>query len=119
MRVGDPKGTPYSNILEMRADKIRNFLETATYKNVEGFWYYRYESLLKEGTESLVQKVERATGVKRNMERCKVYEPQNRRKRRMDAAFFDYMVEHVDWKTESLIGYEKPDYSASDLVKDQ
>lgn len=39
MRVNDPMGRPYENILEMRADKIRNFLEAASYTNVDGFWH--------------------------------------------------------------------------------
>jgi len=108
MRVNDPEGRPYSNILEMRADKIRNFMESATYSNVEGFWFYQYESLLKTGTQELVEKIERATGVKRHPKKCQIYEPQNRRKRDMDPDFIDYMLGHVDWKAEALIGYEKP-----------
>lgn len=108
MRVNDPSGRPYGNILEMRADKIRNFMESATYANVEGFWHYRYESLLKSGTRDLVERIERATGVERHPEKCKIYEPQDRRKRSMDAEFVDYMADHVDWTAEALIGYERP-----------
>jgi hypothetical protein len=87
-------------------------MESATYANVEGFWHYQYESLLKEGTKELVEKIERATGVKRHP-KCKVFEPQNRRRRQMDPDFVDYMTDHVDWKAEALIGYESPDISAS------
>lgn len=75
MKVNDPKGTPYKNILEMRADKIRNFMESATYSNVEGFWHYRYEELLKTGTQELIENIERATGLKRHPKECKIYEP--------------------------------------------
>ena len=107
MRVDDPKGRPYANILEMRADKIRNFVESATYANVEGFWHYQYEGLLKTGTRELVEKIERATGKKRHPEKCKIYEPQNRRKRSMDPEFVEYMKKHVDWKAEGMIGYRK------------
>jgi hypothetical protein len=107
MTVNDPEGKPYANILKMRADKIRNFVETATYTSVEGFWHYQYEGLLKTGTEELVAKIERATGIKRNPEKCKIYEPQERRKREMDSAFVDYMIDHVDWEAEALVGYKK------------
>jgi hypothetical protein len=117
MRVNDPKGRPYSNILEMRADKIRNFMETSTYSNVKGFWHYRYEYLLKTGTEELVRKIEKATGVKRNAEKCKIYEPQNRRKRKIDADFVNYMIDHVDWEAEALVGYEKPEYLEPELAE--
>ena len=108
MRVNDPEGRPYNDILEMRADKIRNFMESGTYSNVEGFWHYRYEGLLKSGTKELVKNIERATGVKRHPEKCKIYEPQDRRKRSMDPEFVKYMTDHVDWKAEALIGYDKP-----------
>ncbi|KAL7534859.1 hypothetical protein ACHAWF_004974 [Thalassiosira exigua] len=108
MRLNDPKGTPYSNILEMRADKIRNFIDAATFSNVEGFWYYQYEQLLKEGTEQLVQKIERATGLKRHPQKCNIFEPQNRPKRSIDEDFVRYMTDRVDWNAEALIGYEKP-----------
>lgn len=118
MRVNDPKGRPYNNILEMRADKIRNFMESATYSNVEGFWHYQYESLLKTGTKELVEKIERATGLKRHPEKCKIYEPQDRRKRVMPPEFIDYMADHVDWEAEALVGYTKPDYRASELVEE-
>lgn len=118
MRVNDPKGRPYNNILEMRADKIRNFMESATYSNVEGFWHYQYESLLKTGTKELVEKIERATGLKRHPEKCKIYEPQDRRKRVMPPEFIDYMTDHVDWEAEALVGYVKPDYRASELVEE-
>ncbi len=46
MRVNNLSGTPYDNILEMRADKIRNFVKSGYYANVDGFWHYRYEELL-------------------------------------------------------------------------
>mmetsp|Transcript_36200 Transcript_36200/g.76082 ORF Transcript_36200/g.76082 Transcript_36200/m.76082 type:complete len:378 (+) Transcript_36200:230-1363(+) len=118
MKLNDPNGRPYGNILEMRADKIRNFMESATYSNVEGFWHYQYEILLKQGTRELVEKIERATGVKRHPSKCKIYEPQNRRKRMMDPEFIDYMSDHVDWKAEALVGYEMPDYRATELAEE-
>mmetsp|Transcript_8987 Transcript_8987/g.21874 ORF Transcript_8987/g.21874 Transcript_8987/m.21874 type:complete len:351 (-) Transcript_8987:318-1370(-) len=117
MRVNDPKGRPYKNILEMRADKIRNFVESAAYSNVEGFWHFQYESLLKTGTKELVENIERATGVKRHPGKCKIYEPQDRRKREMDPEFLDYMADHVDWTAEALIGYRKPEHHATNVPK--
>lgn len=118
MRVNDPKGRPYNNILEMRADKIRNFMESSTYANVDGFWHYQYEGLLKTGTRELVEKIERATGLKHHPEKCKIYDPQNRRKREMPLEYVDYMINHVDWDAEALIGYKKdnPDYRAEETT---
>jgi hypothetical protein len=117
MRVNDPLGRPYGSILEMRADKIRNFVESATYSNVDGFWHYRYESLLRSGTRDLVERIERATGARRDPDRCRVYGPQERRARPMDPNFFDYMIEHVDWSAEELVGYRKPELRSREIVK--
>lgn len=113
MRVDDPSGRPYGNILEMRADKIRNFVESGTYSNVDGYWHYKYESLLNSGTEDLIERIERATGARRDPDRCRVYGPQERRERPMDRDFFDYMIEHVDWSAEELVGYRKPEQPRS------
>ena len=108
MRHNDDQGRPYANILEMRADKIRNFMDVSSYANVDGFWHYRYEALLASGTEELVRKIERATGVKRHPSKCKIFDPQNRRKRPVDPEFVQYMRDHADWDAEALIGYRIP-----------
>lgn len=108
MRLDDDQGRPYANVLEMRADKIRNFMDVSSYANVEGFWHYRYEALLASGTEELVRKIERATGAKRHPEKCKTFDPQNRRKRSVDPEFVQHMIDHADWEAEALIGYHVP-----------
>mmetsp|Transcript_35504 Transcript_35504/g.72633 ORF Transcript_35504/g.72633 Transcript_35504/m.72633 type:complete len:370 (-) Transcript_35504:127-1236(-) len=114
MKWNDPDGKPYANILDMRADKIRNFMEISTFSNVDGFWHYRYEGLLMTGTEELIQKVEAATGVKRHPTKCKISGPNAIKKKRrpMDPEFFDYMTDNVDWDAEALIGYHKPKFRA-------
>jgi hypothetical protein len=96
-------------------------METSTYANVHGFWHYQYESLLKTGTRELVEKIERATGLKRHPEKCKIYDPQNRRKREMPQEYVDYMVDHVDWEAEALVGYKKdnPDYRAAEAAENE
>jgi hypothetical protein len=35
----------------------------------------------------------------------------------MDPAFFDYMIDHVDWEAEALIGYVKPMYTTDEIVE--
>lgn len=118
MKWNDPDGKPYANILDMRADKIRNFMDISTFSNVDGFWHYRYEGLLKTGTEELIQKVEAATGAKRHPTKCQVSGPNTSKKRRpMDPEFFDYMSDTVDWDAEALIGYRKPKFRAVEELK--
>mmetsp|Transcript_10235 Transcript_10235/g.30228 ORF Transcript_10235/g.30228 Transcript_10235/m.30228 type:complete len:386 (-) Transcript_10235:89-1246(-) len=100
----DGSGEPYDNVLDLRAAKIYNFLAVTEFPWVEDMWVIRYESLLAEGTEALLKAVEKATGTKA---KCKAAESQNRRKRKIDKKMKEWLKEHVDWKAERLIGYQK------------
>jgi len=100
----DGSGKPYDNILDLRRDKIINFLEVANWTWVEKFWILRYEDLLKTGTANLIKQIENLTGVKA---RCVPSSPQNRTQRSLQSDFLSYLNEHVDWNTEHLIGYKK------------
>jgi len=100
----DGSGRPYDNILQLRAAKIYNFLSVVDFPWVEDMWVIRYESLLAEGTRSLLEAVEKATGVKAQ---CIAAEAQNRRKRTIDSKMMKWLTENVDWETERLIGYSK------------
>ena len=102
----DGSGEPYDNVLQMRAAKIYNFLDTVSFPWVEDTWVLRYEDLLKEGTQHLIESIEKVTGVKAN---CTASPPQNRKKREIDPDLRKYLLneKNVDWKAEKLIGYEK------------
>ena len=102
----DGSGEPYDNVLQMRAAKIYNFLDTVSFPWVEDTWVLRYEDLLKEGTQHLIESIEKVTGVKAN---CTASPPQNRKKREIDPDLREYLLneKNVDWKAEKLIGYEK------------
>lgn len=101
----DGSGRPYESILELRRDKIRNFLSVKDWDFVEGLIPVRYEDLLSNGTATLIRRIEEATGVKASPS-CHPKEPQtNRPTRALDSAYVQYMTEHVDWEAESLIGY--------------
>lgn len=104
----DGSGEPYNNVLEMRAAKIYNFLNTTSFPWVEDLWVLRYEDLLKEGTKHLIESIEEVTGVKAN---CTASPPQNRKKREIDKDLRKYLLsdKNVDWKAERLIGYSKED----------
>jgi hypothetical protein len=102
----DGSGEPYDNVLDMRAAKIENFLETKKFPWVEDVWVIRYESLLKEGTAHLIEVIERATGIRST---CKASPPQNRKKRDINPGLKKWLLdeEHVDWGLEKKIGYTK------------
>jgi len=97
-----PDGTPYKNIMELRAAKIRNMMEIEDYTGVAGLWNIQYEYLLANGTDHLLTKIEGWTGIKRQ---CEAYPPQNRRKRPLTRPFAKFINENVDWSAEGLIGY--------------
>jgi hypothetical protein len=98
----DGSGKPFANIMEMRAAKIRNFLEVREYVGIADVWTIQYEYLLSKGTDHLLTKIEEWTGVKRQ---CVAYEPQSRRKRPLSRTFAKYINQHLDWSAEGLIGY--------------
>ena len=101
----DGSGLPYKSILELRSDKIRNFLSTLDFNRVWDTWTVQYEDLVKDGTEILVRSLEEEAGIKA---RCKPELPQKgRRKRMIGIDLVQYLVDHVDWEAEALIGYTK------------
>lgn len=101
----DGSGEPYANVLALRAAKIRNFLSTSEYDNVSALWILRYEDLIKQGTSKLIEKLEAATGTSA---RCTCIESQgDRHRRQLDMGMIKWLMKHVDWEAESLIGYHK------------
>jgi len=109
------RGDAYKSIVDMRADKIRNFVE-----DVEKFTWVtqvlnvQYEQLLMQGTESLISRIEELTGVKRM---CEPTGSQTRKKRKLDPDMVEWLNENVDWETEALVGYEKWEHGENDKLK--
>lgn len=102
----DGSGEPYPNIMEMRTDKIRNFLSVANYEGVADVWAIQYEYLLGKGTEHLLKRVEEWTGVK---PRCKAKEAQNRKSkksRKVDTQFAAFVRQNLNWTVEGWIGFD-------------
>ena len=98
----DGSGQPFASVLELRAAKIYNFLSTKDYKSVLGHWIVPYEQVLMQGTATLLQRLEKATGIQAQ---CAASPPQNRRKRTLDPEMIQYVMSHLDWEAEHLIGY--------------
>lgn len=100
----DASGEPFQSIIEMRAAKIKNFLETKDYPHVADTWPVHYEYLLQKGTKEMLDKIAQITGVDY---KCDPYLVQERRKRELPQEYMDYVSIHVDWETEGLIGYHR------------
>jgi hypothetical protein len=98
----DGSGEPYANIMEMRADKIRNFLSIRDYEGIADVWVVQYEYLLTKGTQELVDQVAKWTGVEA---KCKPMPPQQRRNRPVEKEMADFIRENLNWTTESWVGY--------------
>jgi hypothetical protein len=63
----DNDNDAYTNILDLRADKIFNFvLELPLYMKLGGFLIVRYEDLLRHGTLPLLQQIARMVGQQGN-----------------------------------------------------
>ena len=98
-------GVPYSNILELRTAKIKNFFEVIPkLYYVYDFWPFQYEKLLMNGTGQLLYDIEKATGIKAN---CKPFDPSFRKQRVLKREFVEWVNEHLDWEVEKWIGYDK------------
>lgn len=100
-------GRPYDHLLQLRADKIRNFvLHVPLLLPHHSVVVVRYEDLLRNGTQHLlVDAVARAVGV---APVCTPPGPQPTRQRRQaDPAFRRWMAQHIDLDTERLLGYER------------
>uniref|UniRef100_A0A7S1CYM5 Uncharacterized protein n=1 Tax=Cyclophora tenuis TaxID=216820 RepID=A0A7S1CYM5_CYCTE len=98
----DGSGKPFANIMELRAAKIRNFLEVRNYVGIADVWTVQYEFLLSKGTGHLLEKLEQWTGVKPT---CQPIPPQKRKKRKMSRTFARYLNKNLDWSAEGLVGY--------------
>lgn len=112
----DGSGEPFANILEMRAAKIRNFLETKEYNWVVDSIPVQYEQLLSEGTDFLLKVIEEKTGLKRE---CEAIPPQTRKKRKLKKELIEYLTKNVDWDAEKLVGYSKWDQTSSNVATDE
>mmetsp|Transcript_7831 Transcript_7831/g.11440 ORF Transcript_7831/g.11440 Transcript_7831/m.11440 type:complete len:452 (+) Transcript_7831:180-1535(+) len=101
----DGSGRAYSNILEMRSDKIKNFLDISKWDWVAELMAERYEGFIEKGTASLIARIEELSGVKAQ---CEPFLPQpSRAQRPLEKGYVEWINRHLDWETEGLIGYEK------------
>jgi hypothetical protein len=102
----DGSGVPYDNIMEMRTDKIRNFLSVKDYEGVADLWVIQYEFLLSKGTRHLLDRIAQYTGVSYT---CTPKEPQPERKPKQSRLITQdmsyYIRTHLNWTVEEMIGY--------------
>jgi hypothetical protein len=104
------RGVPFDNILQFRADKIVNFLLEVPliHRRLEGFLAVRYEDLILQGTQSMLEEVARMLGLPDGLpSSCKPQEPQpwRFRKREIPKGLKQWIDEHLNHETERLLDY--------------
>ena len=101
----DGSGRAYPSIVDLRREKIMNFLSMPSFRGVKEFYPMQYEDLNRFGTSSLLKTLEKATGKKA---KCEPFPATGTIKHKIvDPAFIDWMNRYVDWQAEGMIGYEK------------
>ena len=109
----DGSGRAYSSIIDLRRDKIINFLSTANFVATRAFLPMRYEDLNANGTSILLRGIEEASGLKAN---CSAIMGKGHRQLRnipitnhskLSDEYIDWMNKFVDWEVESRIGYSR------------
>ena len=106
----DGTGRPFSSILELRTEKILNFiLELPMLTDLSGFMIVRYEDLLRNGTQFVLDQLRDRLGLPPSATaKCHVQTPQTDRldQRRIPEDFRQYIRQHLDADMERLLGYD-------------
>jgi hypothetical protein len=98
----DGSGRPYSSLLELRRDKIYNFMSIADFSMVQNMYAVQYDDMVEEGTDKLLRQLESALGVKA---KCEPYPGKPLPKKELSEEFKEYARTHVDWAAEAMLGY--------------
>lgn len=105
----DGSGTPFSHVLEMRAAKIRNFVQEIPQWNIGGYLAVRYDDLLANGTELMLRQLAGIIGLPEHHlpKNCMPKGPQPERigRRRIPSGLRTWIRENMDGEAERLVGF--------------
>lgn len=96
--------TPFENLLQLRAFKLRNLLSLPEQWEMAGVGYIPYENLLGRGLEALTKEISSAMGIPSS---CPALEPFEKAPYNLTKEFRDWITSAAEWDVESLIGYQK------------
>lgn len=99
----DESHRAYASIVELRSDKIRNFMQVSTFSGVKAFFPERYEELNMRGTAHFLKKLEEISGLKAKCEPINGTGVVSHKS--VEPAFMEWMDKYNDWSAEDLIGY--------------
>jgi hypothetical protein len=101
-------GIPFDNILQLRSDKIVNFLlEVPLTQRLGGYLAVRYEDLLLNGTRPMMEQVASMLGLSELPAKCKPQgaEPWRLGKRKIADGLRQWVKENLNVGTERLLEY--------------
>ena len=101
----DGSGVPYENILELRTDKIRNFLSVRDFPHIADVLVTQYEELLEEGTGSLLTQIHVMTGIEPQCEADMPQPGEHGEERVVTPDFAKHVRLHLNWTVEAMLGY--------------
>lgn len=98
----DGSGSAYESILQLRSEKIRNFLDVQNYAAVHKVYAVQFEYMVTMGSSELIDELENVTGY---TAKCQRSPPHALNRKNHNASFVQWVNDHLDWETEHLIGY--------------
>jgi hypothetical protein len=102
----DGSGEPYPNIMELRSDKIRNFLSVAQYEGIADVWAIQYEYLLNMGTAHLLDRIQEWTGIEPKCEPKEAQKRRQKKSRMLAPEFARFIRQNLNWTVEGWIGFD-------------
>ncbi len=99
----DGSSRAFGSIIDLRREKILNFMQVPKFHGVRAFFPERYEALNLRGTADFLRELEEVTGLKA---KCEPFKGTGAVKHKeVDPDYVRWMNEFVDWSAEGLIGY--------------
>lgn len=104
----DGSGQPYDNILQLRSDKIVNFLlEQSLLQPLRGYLAVRYEDMVLNGTREMLEQVAKMLGLPGLPSHCNPQPPSPERliRKAIPEGLLQWVEDNMNVNTERLLGY--------------
>ena len=104
----DGSNRAYGSVIDLRREKLLNFLTVPRMNGVRAFLPQRYEMLVREGTGEFLKTLEEVTGL---TAKCAPFEGTGVvQHKNVEPEFMEWMNEFHDWEAEGMIGYQQREH---------
>ena len=105
-------GIPFENLLQLRAEKVRNFLRLPERWEMAGIGFIHYENLLGEKLKFLIEDISAALGSHEDINQMKVAHCPSlphfeKISYNLTTDFRDWITKTAEWDVETLIGFNR------------